>query len=278
MALLNEFMSGGEKKLKVHVSEIRRNERNFYAVVSENEEENVDNLATILREDGQDDNGVVYEDTSLNDGKKYTLLAGERRWKAITKNYENGLGDGMYEVKVVRRPADEIDELMRIVRNNAQRNKTKEVRAAEVKAMEVIWDGLVARGEKPEGKKRDWIGANIGLSPRRVQEYMTGEESDIGNDEANPEEGGNSATSNNSSSYGTNQPQSIPSQSQNQQSTAPAQPQKPSNRQFLFSDGYTMDTVSGACSSALFSSGYAGSCVPLQDANGIYYGMELRFY
>ena len=194
MALLNEFMSGGEKKLKVHVSEIRRNERNFYAVVSENEEENVENLATILREDGQDDNGVVYEDTSLNDGKKYTLLAGERRWKAITKNYENGLGDGMYEVKVVRRPADEIDELMRIVRNNAQRNKTKEVRAAEVKAMEVIWDGLVARGEKPEGKKRDWIGANIGLSPRRVQEYMTGVESDIGNEEANPEEGGNTAT------------------------------------------------------------------------------------
>ena len=53
---------------------------------------------------------------------------------------------------------------------------------------------MVARGEKPEGKKRDWIGANIGLSPRRVQEYMTGEESDIGNDEANPEEGGNTAT------------------------------------------------------------------------------------
>lgn len=110
------------------------------------------------------------------------------------KNYEDGLGDGMYEVKVVRRPTDEIDELMRIVRNNAQRNKTKEVRAAEVKAMEVIWDGLVARGEKPEGKKREWIGANIGLSPRRVQEYMTGEESDIGDQEENTEEGGNTAT------------------------------------------------------------------------------------
>lgn len=85
MALLNEFMSGGEKKLKVHVSEIRRNERNFYAIVSENEEKDVENLATILRENGQDDNGVVYEDTSIDDGKKYTLLAGERRWKAITK-------------------------------------------------------------------------------------------------------------------------------------------------------------------------------------------------
>lgn len=194
MALLNEFMSGGEKKLKVHVSEIRRNERNFYAIVSENEEKDVENLATILRENGQDDNGVVYEDTSIDDGKKYTLLAGERRWKAITKNYEDGLGDGMYEVKIVRRPTDEIDELMRIVRNNAQRNKTKEVRAAEVKAMEVIWDGLVARGEKPEGKKREWIGANIGLSPRRVQEYMTGEESDIGDQEENTEEGGNTAT------------------------------------------------------------------------------------
>lgn len=194
MALLNEFMSGGEKKIKIHVSEIRRNERNFYSVVSENEEEDVANLAHILLEDGQDDNGVVYEDTSIGDGKKYTLLAGERRWKAITKNYEDGLGDGMYEVKVVRRPADEMDELMRIIRNNAQRNKTKEVRAAEVKAMETIWNGLVARGEKPEGKKRDWIGSNIGLSPRRVQEYMTGEESELGNDEAGEEEGGNTAT------------------------------------------------------------------------------------
>lgn len=194
MALLNEFMSGGEKKIKVHVSEIRRNERNFYAVVSENEEADVDNLAQILLQDGQDDNGVVYEDESPNDGKKYTLLAGERRWKAITKNYEAGLSDGMYEVKVVKRPADEIDEMMRIVRNNAQRNKTKEVRAAEVKAMEIIWNGLVARGEKPEGKKREWIGANIGLSPRRVQEYMTGEESDNHEEESEENEGGNVAT------------------------------------------------------------------------------------
>ena len=53
----------------------------------------------------------------------------------------------------------------------------------------------MARGEKPEGKKRDWIGANIGLSPRRVQEYMTGEESDNHEEENEENEGGNAATS-----------------------------------------------------------------------------------
>lgn len=94
------------------------------------------------------------------------------------------------------------------------------------------------------------------------------------------QEGGNSATSNRQPAYESNNSQSVPSQGQSYQNTVPepTQPQKPSNRQFLFSDGYTMDTVSGACSAALFSSGYAGTCVPLQDANGIYYGMELRFY
>lgn len=105
------------------------------------------------------------------------------------------------------------------------------------------------------------------------------EETEEKNEEST-QEGGNSATSNKSSANESGYSQSAPSQSQNNQPSTPApvQPQKPANRQFLFSDGYTMETVSGACSAALFSSGYAGTCVPLQDANGIYYGMELRFY
>lgn len=56
---------------------------------------------------------------------------------------------------------------------------------------------------------------------------------------------------------------------------APVAPQNPGNKQFLFSEGYNMENVSGACMA--YITGYTGGCYPLQDANGIYYGMEARF-
>lgn len=56
---------------------------------------------------------------------------------------------------------------------------------------------------------------------------------------------------------------------------APVVPQTPENKQFLFSEGYNMEYVSGACMA--YITGYTGGCYPLQNADGIYYGMEARF-
>lgn len=53
---------------------------------------------------------------------------------------------------------------------------------------------------------------------------------------------------------------------------------KPSNRDFLFTDGYTMDNVTDAARDYLKSSGYAGECIPLKDNEGIYIGMRVIFY
>ena len=53
---------------------------------------------------------------------------------------------------------------------------------------------------------------------------------------------------------------------------------KPSNKDFLFADGYTMDNVTDAARDYLKSSGYAGECIPLQDNEGIYIGMRVIFY
>jgi len=53
---------------------------------------------------------------------------------------------------------------------------------------------------------------------------------------------------------------------------------KPSNKDFLFTDGYTMDNVTDAARDYLKSSGYAGECIPLQDNEGIYIGMRVIFY
>lgn len=50
------------------------------------------------------------------------------------------------------------------------------------------------------------------------------------------------------------------------------------NKDFLFKDGYTMSNVSEAATEYLRSSGKAGECVPLKDADGIYIGMRVIIY
>lgn len=49
------------------------------------------------------------------------------------------------------------------------------------------------------------------------------------------------------------------------------------NKDFLFTDGYTMDNVTDAAYSYLKKSGQSGSCVPLKNSEGIYIGMRVVF-
>ena len=53
---------------------------------------------------------------------------------------------------------------------------------------------------------------------------------------------------------------------------------KPNNKDFLFTDGYTMENVTQAAQDYLTSSGYAGECIPIQDTDGVYLGMRVIFY
>lgn len=71
--------------------------------------------------------------------------------------------------------------------------------------------------------------------------------------------------------------QQVPQQSQI--TPTPSQPSrpKPSNKQYLFSQGYDMSSAPSACQNDLLSSGYSGSCTPIQDSDGIYLGMQLIF-
>jgi len=110
-------------------------------------------MAQLIQENGQESNGVVYEQSG-EDGKHYTLLSGERRLKAITKNYEEGKGDGLMDVKVVPKPQDDADEYLRLIRNNAQRNKSKQIREKDI--MQVMdpdkdLDGI-CQGSGQQGK------------------------------------------------------------------------------------------------------------------------------
>lgn len=53
---------------------------------------------------------------------------------------------------------------------------------------------------------------------------------------------------------------------------------KPANKDFLFTDGYTMENVTQAAQDYLKSSGHAGECTPIKDNEGIYLGMRVTFY
>lgn len=46
-------------------------------------------------------------------------------------------------------------------------------------------------------------------------------------------------------------------------------------KDFLFSEGYDMNTAVSACNYELLSSGRSGNCTPITDENGIYLGMRL---
>lgn len=54
--------------------------------------------------------------------------------------------------------------------------------------------------------------------------------------------------------------------------------ENPSNKDFLFTNGYTMDNVTQAAQDYLKSYNYSGECVPIKDSEGVYLGMRVIFY
>lgn len=172
MGSLLQTMASGNSFKNIHVKEIRTNKLNFYARMND-EDFYVESMSSILSEDGQDSNAVVYFDDSVEDGKLYTLIAGERRYKALLENFKSGIGDGLLYCKVIQKPKDELDEVLRIIRDNANRTKSKEIRMQEVKLINEVWDKRKASGDKMGGRKVEWIGSMIGMSPRMVQNYLS---------------------------------------------------------------------------------------------------------
>lgn len=118
--------------------------------------------------------------------------------------------------------------------------------------------------------------SNENQSQKTIEIHIEPEPEPEEKEEAESSEESQKTNSEQSSSSSVQEQQ--PAQSQQQTQTPSQSVTKPSNRQFLFSDGYNMGNVQSACSAALNSSGHSGACIPLQDSNGIYYGMELVFY
>ena len=70
MSLLGSMTQGKKRNITINVEDVRPNPMNMYHF----EDEVIDSLANSIKKYGQLENATVYEDTSKNDGCKYTLI------------------------------------------------------------------------------------------------------------------------------------------------------------------------------------------------------------
>lgn len=164
MSLLSSMSEGRKRNITINVEDVRPNEQNCYRF----EEEMIDSLAKSIKKYGQLENATVYEDTAPADGRKYTLIGGESRYRAIINLVELGEHDGSFNVTVVDKPTDNIEEMEMLLHDNLQRHKTRATIKKEIEMYEEIYKKLESNGKRPSGEKREWIGQQIGISGRNV--------------------------------------------------------------------------------------------------------------
>ncbi len=153
----------------ISVNSIRSNAKNFYAK-GPDEEELVDQMAHLLK-CGQAANILVYEDLEPDDGKRFTLISGERRYKAMLKLVDAGESDGMISAKIVNKPESDEEEMIQLISGNAQRAKSSEVRKQEIRELKSIWDERKKRKET-SGRFVEWAASLVGMSARSVTNYL----------------------------------------------------------------------------------------------------------
>ena len=123
----------------INLSDIRVNPNNIY------EEQNIKELADSIESFGQLENATLYEDLSIDDGKKYTLVGGHRRYLAISYLAERGLYEPVLKASLIEKPNVHQMEQMLIVTDNQQ----------------------------PQGKKREWIAKKTGYGERVIQDILS---------------------------------------------------------------------------------------------------------
>ena len=141
----------------INLSDIRVNPNNIY------EEQNIKELADSIESFGQLENATLYEDLSIDDGKKYTLVGGHRRYLAISYLAERGLYEPVLKASLIEKPNVHQMEQMLIVTDNQQRVKDKETKIREIYYANNYWNYLVSINQQPQGKKREWIAKKLAM-------------------------------------------------------------------------------------------------------------------
>ncbi|WP_244833394.1 ParB N-terminal domain-containing protein [Clostridium sp. BJN0001] len=129
---------------------------NFYGI------RDIEELADSIKENGLMHNLVVRK----TDEDKYEIISGERRYRALLS-----LGFKKVPCKVKDDLSDLDAELMLIKANAEQRELTPTEKMQGIKRLEEIYIKKRSKGAKLEGKTRDLIGKDLGMSGVQVGRY-----------------------------------------------------------------------------------------------------------
>ena len=129
--LVAQIVNGAKaEKTSIPAELIRPNKYNFYEdekfYKKNRDAETGEDIELRSLEDGiasvgQMENIVVYRDESINDGKKYTLLSGQRRWQSVLNNKAKGIGSGELDATIRPKPQNNFEETMLIIEGNKRR-------------------------------------------------------------------------------------------------------------------------------------------------------------
>jgi ParB family chromosome partitioning protein len=140
----------------IDIEKIIPSEKNFYGM------RDIEELAEDIKTNGLYHNLVVvpYED-------RYKILSGERRYRALKI-----LGYKKVPCQV-RENLNEVDsEIMLIQANAKTRELTNSEKMKQVQRLDELYKEKRRNGEKLEGKTRDLIGKDLGLSGGQVGKYQ----------------------------------------------------------------------------------------------------------
>lgn len=142
---------------ELDINSLVPSQNNFYGI------REIEELAESIKENGLMHNLVVRK---LDNGT-YEILSGERRYRACKLN-------GLNKIPcLIKENLSDLDaELLLIQANSEQRELTPTEKMEGIKRLEAIYKQKRRNGEKLEGKTRDLIGKDLGLSGIQVGRYQ----------------------------------------------------------------------------------------------------------
>ena len=141
----------------IDIREIYSNSKNFYS------REGIEELAESILNFGLMENLTVMKEPSLAGSvKKYKIIAGERRWRALTLLAEKGHVEFLKATCVVMDKMDEDMEMMRLITANQYRKKTFREQAMEIAQVKEIYKG------HQSGRMRDIVSRITGISGTKI--------------------------------------------------------------------------------------------------------------
>lgn len=136
-------------------------------------DEAIEEFADAIYEEGQIRSPLnVYRNQS-DSKKKYTLLGGHRRLKALLINAERyPEAQRMVPVVIEKRIEDKTEEKMKILELNEHRTLTPDQEKIVVSEYLNVYRSLESRGEKPKGQIRKWIANHMNIGEKKAEKYI----------------------------------------------------------------------------------------------------------